>query len=416
MKILLISIGTRGDMEPFLAIGEILKEKGHEVTFLFPEQFHALVEDSGAQFESLGRAFIDMLESDLGKFAMGGAGPWWKKLGAYIKMARMQGDINKHMMEQQRKIVTEFQPDRIVHNGKAMFPVIWEVEHPGSTIMVSPVPFLHYVKGHTHVAFHSNYGDFLNKLTFRLADWGLIKTIMASLKWINRSDLSNKQIREALDSHKVIYTISPQLFPRPAYWPENRQVLGYHERDKTINWQPQPNLLQFLQRHEKILFVTFGSMTNPAPSKKTAIILNILQRNNIPALINTSAGGLLEPNTYDHDLFHFVSSIPYEWILPKMYGVIHHGGSGTTHMTLRHGCASLVIPHIIDQFAWDQILSAQGVGPSGIKVSKITEKNLAPKILALWQDEAYKRKAESIAEGMRREAGLREELYENIVE
>lgn len=415
MKILLTSIGTRGDMEPFLAIGEILQEKGHEVMFLFPEQFRGLVTDSGAQFEGLGSAFIEMLESDLGKFAMGGAGPWWKKIGAYVKMARMQGDINRQMMERQRKVVAEFQPDRIVHNGKAMYPVIWEVEHPGSTLFVSPVPFLHYVKGHTHVAFHSNYGNFLNKLTFRLADWGLLKTIMASLKWIERSDLSKQQIQQALDTHKVIYTISPQLFQRPAYWPDNRQILGYHERDKTINWQPTAALLQFLQRHEKILFVTFGSMINPEPTQKTAIILNILRRNQIPALINTSAGGLVEPADYDHNLFHFVSSIPYEWLLPKVYAVMHHGGSGTTHLTLRHGCASLIIPHIIDQFAWDQILSAKAVGPSGIKVSRITEKNLAPKILELFHTDAYKRNAENIAKEMRQEEVLREKLYLDIV-
>lgn len=415
MKILLTSIGTRGDMEPFLAIGEILREKGHEVMYLFPEQFRALVEESGAQFEGLGSAFIEMLESDLGKFAMGGAGPWWKKFGAYVKMARMQGGINKHMMERQRKVVAEFQPDRIVHNGKAMYPVIWEVEHPGSTMFVSPVPFLHYVKGHTHVAFHSNYGSFFNKLTFRLADWGLVKTIMAALKWIDRTDIRKKQIKNALDTHKIIYTISPQLFERPAYWPDTRQVLGYHERDKTINWQPAAPLLEFLQGHEKILFVTFGSMINPEPAKKTDIILNILKRNRIPALINTSAGGLIEPTDYDRDLFHFVSSIPYEWLLPKVYAVMHHGGSGTTHLALRHGCASLILPHIIDQFAWDQILSAKGVGPRGIKVSRITEKSLAPKILDLFHNETYKRNAEKVAEEMRKEEFLREKLYEKIV-
>lgn len=415
MKILLISIGTRGDMEPFLAIGEILQEKGHEVLYLFPEQFRGLVEDSGAQFEGLGSAFIEMLESDLGKFAMGGAGPWWKKFGAYVKLARMQGDINRHMMERQQQVVAEFQPDRIVHNGKAMYPVIWEVEHPGSTTFVSPVPFLHYVKGHTHVAFHSNYGSFLNKLTFRLADWGLVKTIMASLKWVNQTDISKKEIKKALDSHQVIYTISPQLFERPNYWPENIKVLGYHERDKTVNWQPSPGLLAFLERHEKILFVTFGSMINPEPVKKTEIILDILQQHQIPALFNTSAGGLVEPTDYDHDLFHFVSSIPYEWLLPKVYAVMHHGGSGTTHLTLRHGCASLILPHIIDQFAWDQMLSAKGVGPSGIKVGRISIKSLTPKLLDLFYNEAYKRKAEEMADKMRSEEVLREKLYQNIV-
>ena len=156
-------------------------------------------------------------------------------------------------------------------------------------------------------------------------------------------------------------------------------------------------------------------MTNPEPAKKTEIILNILEQHQIPALINTSAGGLIEPADYDHDLFHFVSSIPYEWLLPKIYAVMHHGGSGTTHLTVQHGCASLILPHIIDQFAWDQMLTAKGVGPSGIKVSRITENSLAPKLLNLFHNEAYKRTAEKMADQMRREEVLREQLYKNIV-
>ena len=73
MKILLLSIGTRGDMEPFLAIGELLAGKGHEIVCAFPEQFRSLAGDSGFRFLSLGTEFIEMLESPEGKSAMGGS-------------------------------------------------------------------------------------------------------------------------------------------------------------------------------------------------------------------------------------------------------------------------------------------------------------------------------------------------------
>jgi UDP:flavonoid glycosyltransferase YjiC (YdhE family) len=52
MKIILLSIGTRGDMEPFLAIGELLKERGHQVICAFPGQFRELAEDSEMEFIS----------------------------------------------------------------------------------------------------------------------------------------------------------------------------------------------------------------------------------------------------------------------------------------------------------------------------------------------------------------------------
>lgn len=72
MKVFSISIRTRGDMEPFLAIGEILIDIGHQVICAFPEQFRSLVTGTGMGFISLGSEYIALLESDIGKTAMGG--------------------------------------------------------------------------------------------------------------------------------------------------------------------------------------------------------------------------------------------------------------------------------------------------------------------------------------------------------
>ena len=58
MKRLLISIGTRGDMEPFLAIGELLKEKGHQVICAFSEQFARLAQESGQDYNLSGKKIL----------------------------------------------------------------------------------------------------------------------------------------------------------------------------------------------------------------------------------------------------------------------------------------------------------------------------------------------------------------------
>ncbi len=403
MKILISSIGTRGDIEPFLAIGELLRKNGHEVVCLFPEQFRVLARESNFEFVSLGSEFMEMLESETGKFALGGTGSKWKKILAFIKLAKIQSGNNKLMIQRQFNAVCDLKPDRIVHNGKVMYPVLWEVESPGKTVYISPVPYLHYVKGHTHTAFHSNYGDLLNRLTFRLADWGLEKAIMMAVKWLKLTGITRRRVQRALQNHQIIYTISPQLFTRPDYWPQNMQIAGYHERNKTAGWQPDEDLVQFLETHSKIVFVTFGSMTNPEPEAKTKIILNILQRNNIPAIINISSGGLVKPESYDKQRFLFVSAIPYDWVFPKMYAVIHHGGSGTTHMALKNGCVSLIIPHIIDQFIWNGIVHEKGAGPLGIKISNITEKNLEPKILEMFNNKTFREKAIQIGQQMKNE-------------
>ncbi len=414
MKVLLMSIGTRGDMEPFLAIGELLKEKGHGVICAFPEQFRELAKNSNLEFASLGKKFIEMLDSDDGKAALGG-GSGFKKFLANVKLAKNSKAVNKELVHRQYELIESENPDRIVHNGKAFCPIIWGVENRGKTTLISPLPYMHYVKHHTHVAFNSNFGSFLNKLTFSLANFGTVTTLMISIKWLNlKGQITRKQIKDAYFSNKAIYTISPSLFSRPAEWNESLKVLGFLEREKSVSLRPDIELDVFLEKHSRILFITFGSMLNPDPEEKTRIILEILERNNIPAIINTAAGGLIKPDRFDAERLHFVSRIPYDRIFPKIYGVIHHGGAGTTHLALKHGCATLIIPHIIDQFVWDKIIYAMGAGPKGVKIGKITTKNLEPKILELLNNRSFKEKAKQIAGRMEKE-DFREDVYRSII-
>lgn len=403
-------------MEPFLAIGEILHQKGHTITCMFPEQFRSLAEDSGFGFASLGDKFIKMLDSPAGRTAMGGGSLSLKKLKAYVKLIAAQQEVNKEMIIMQEEIIKNLKPDRIVHNGKVMYPVIWGLENNGKRVFVSPVPYMHYVKEHSHIAFNKNFGPFINKLTYQLANFGLIRTIASSLKWVSTSyRIKTKDIKKALFDNKAIYTISPSLFKRPEYWNDNLQVLGYHERKKTNNWEASEALNDFLKKHSKVILVTFGSMINTNPKEKTSIILEVLAQNNIPAIINTASGGLVKPKNYDKERFHFVDRIPYDWIFPKLYAVIHHGGSGTTHTAIKYGCASLIIPHIIDQYVWNKMVARKGIGPLGIDVSRITVKNLEAKIIDLFTNKSYKVKAEKLGKEIQSES-FQEEIYKTIIE
>ncbi len=416
MKIILVSVGTRGDMEPFLAIGELLKEKGEEVVCAFPEQFRELAESSGLQFASLGLKFMELLESEIGKAAMGGSGSRAKKILAYFKLAVNQKESSIELLNKQYELIEREKPDRIVYNGKAVYPIIWGLKNRGKNILISPFPYMHFVKDHAHIAFNSNYGAFLNKFTYALANFGLITTVMISKKWLNlKEKITRREIRVALKNNKAIYTISPSLFPRPDYWKDNLKVLGYHGKSKVTNGQAHKDIIEFLEKQNKVLLITFGSMSNPEPEEKTKLIIDILERNKIPAIINTASGGLVKIDRYDPNLIHFVDQIPYEIILPKIYGVIHHGGSGTTHMGLKHGCATMILPHIIDQFVWNKIIYSLGAGPKGIKIGKITRKNLEPKIIELISNRSYKERAEQIASRMNKE-NFREEIYKTIIE
>jgi len=319
------------------------------------------------------------------------------------------------MVLKQESVILEEQPDKILHSGKVIYPVVWSLKNKGKTILITPVPYMHYVKDHAHLGFNKNFGPFFNKYSYKLANYGLLKTVMGSVKNLSLDrKIKQKEIQDALFSNQAIYTISPTLFKRPDYWDDNLQVLGYHERKKTNNWKPDQELLSFLNKHSKIILVTFGSMINDAPKDKTDLILKVLEANKIPAIINTASGGLIKPSTFDTELFHFVKRIPYDWIFPKMYAVVHHGGSGTTHTTLKYGCSTLIIPHIIDQYVWNKIVHKKGIGPLGLDISQINEKNLEPLILDLVHNEKYKEKAEEIALEMNAEE-FRERIYKEII-
>jgi UDP:flavonoid glycosyltransferase YjiC (YdhE family) len=416
MKIILTSVGTRGDMEPFLAISEILREKGHQVICAFPEQFRNLAEESCFKFSSLGSKYIDMLESDIGKAAMGSSASGFKKFIANIKLASQQTGANKEIAWKQYEIITEENPDRVLYNAKGNYPIIWGLENKGKNILISAVPYLHYVKENTHIAFNSNFGNFFNKLTYSLYDFGISVTAVITKKWLKiTKKITRKQIRKEQLMNKAVYSISPTLFPRPDYWGDNLKVLGFHERNKTINWHPDNELIKFIKKHDKIIMITFGSMLNPEPEVKTNIIINILEKNKIPAIINTASGGLVKPDNFHSDIIYFVSQIPYDWIFPRMYGVIHHGGSGTTHLSLKYRCATMIIPHIIDQFVWNRIVYQKGAGPKGIKISKMTAEDLEEKIIDLMNNPFYKQNAKIIADQIEME-DFKDELYEFIID
>ena len=155
-------------------------------------------------------------------------------------------------------------------------------------------------------------------------------------------------------------------------------------------------------------------MINPEPKLKTKIILEILERNKIPAIINTAYGGLIKPDKLNSELICFVSQIPYDWIFPKMYAVIHHGGAGTTHLAIKYGCATMIIPHMIDQFVWDKMIFDMGVGPKGVKISRITNKNLELKVLELFNNRSFKEKSVKIGNQMKKE-DFKDELYKTII-
>lgn len=415
MKILLTSIGTRGDIEPFLAIGQLLHKKGHEILFSFPEQ-HSVLVSKEFNFFPLSSKFIELIESEEGKIMMGGEIRLFSKIKALYKLYKKGKSVNKLLINQQYEIIEKEKPDRIIYNSKCNYPLIWSIKNSKKCILISPVPyFMHYVHGNAHIGFNGNYGNLINRLTYRLANFSLVEMIKDASKDIPEEvSLSKRKIKKALLSERLIYNISPTLFPKPEYWPSNAKVLGYYKQNEATEWTPNIELANFLEANKTILFLTFGSMVNQNPENTSRLLLETLDKLKIPAIVNIASGGIIKLNEFaDNKLFHFVPSIPYEWIFKNVYGVIHHGGSGTTHLGLKNGCVTLIIPHIIDQFGWNTMVKDLGAGPKGPSIGKLSKNKIEPLLLDLVSNKSYKLKAEKISVRMNSE-NLKEELYEFI--
>ena len=250
MQIILISIGTRGDIEPFVAMGELLKKKGHNVTCAFPEQFRTFTERTGLSFFSLGTSFTELLNGDKAKTVLGGGSSFFGKIKTYIELAKDSKKVGRELFAKQYELIENQNPDRILYSGIVLYPIFWGIENKGKTFLVCPVPYMHYVKGHPHVAFNRNLGDFLNRFTFSLVNFGLIVTTKAALKKLNLSkNYSYQQLKNEISTSKVIYSLSPSLFPKPIYWKDNLKVLGYRERTNTARWIPEKELVDFIKKH-----------------------------------------------------------------------------------------------------------------------------------------------------------------------
>ncbi|NND07828.1 MAG: hypothetical protein HKN87_15735 [Saprospiraceae bacterium] len=187
MKVVLISVGTRGDMEPFLALAWLLKSKGHSVVCIFLEQFKSLVEEVEVEFLSLGSDFIDLLESREGKLVMGGRGSLLHKVQAYVALYRKSLIINRDMVDSQIQYLDQLMPDRVVYNGKSTGPLVWGSVLKGKSIILSPVPYLiHAVDNHPHIGVKWSWGRVFNRWTYTLANFAFVQNILSTTKGVRQ--------------------------------------------------------------------------------------------------------------------------------------------------------------------------------------------------------------------------------------
>ncbi len=415
MKILLSSVGTRGDIEPFLAQAELLQKDGHEVVCQFPEQFEKEVKALGYSFSAFDGGFLELLDSTSGKTIMGGGGSFWNQFKSYLNLIRSSSKIQKTILEEQRNALLAYIPDRIIFHPKCLYHLMAAMGEPGKFRLLSPIPCVtHPTEDFSHIglakwkpgskAWNLRSYTFFNGMRY-IAIRKYLKKFKGDIKPEHfKSNAIRKFETEEL---KTLYPISPNLFPKPSNWPENAIIPGFFQRNQQKNFIPDQELEAWLLRYPKAVLLTFGSMSNPNPEQSSKEIIRLLEKHQIPAVVNLSWRGLTKVQDSGDSIF-YVNQIPYDWILPKMYGIIHHGGSGTTHQGALNACVQLIVPHIIDQYFWNRLISKKKLGPSGTSIHNFKSDKFEQALVEFWSHPEFKVKAEQIAKSMKNEANPEE--------
>ena len=201
----------------------------------------------------------------------------------------------------------------------------------------------------------------------------------------------------------VLCGISPAVVPPPADWGGAVRVTGYWTLDAG-EWSPPPALAAFLDAGPAPVYVGFGSMSNRDPAATAALVIEALRRSGQRAVLLSGWGGLRQTDLPDSVLM--IDGAPHEWLFPRMAAVVHHGGSGTTAAGLRAGVPSLVVPFFGDQPYWGRRVAELGVGPAPIPRKQLTAERLAAAIATAVSDAPLRQRAAELGARLRAEDGV----------
>ena len=395
MKICILTIGTRGDVQPYIALGLGLKAAGHEVTISTLNEFKSLVHQYGLFHDSLRGDFLKVAQSTIGEKG----GNQLKRIRQYIEMAK--DTLVDEWASAQKAEVLIYSPAAI-----GGYHVAEKLEIPTFAAFPTPLysptrefpnPFLPF----------RNLGPF-NKLSHQLfAKLGpamyrgpidqFRKDVLALPPAKGENRLRGKPITK-------LYAYSEVVVPKPADWDESTVVTGYWFLDAPANWKPDPELVKFLQEGSPPVYIGFGSMFIGDGKQKTEIVVEALRLAGQRSILATGWGGLTADHT-SKDVF-VLDSVPHDWLFPKVAAIVHHGGAGTTGAALRAGKPQIICPFVGDQFFWGQRMADLGVSPSPIPQTKLTAERLADAIKYAVSDTNIRQRALSLGETVRAENGI----------
>lgn len=414
LNIVIQVVGSRGDVQPFIALGNELQKYGHRVRLATHNVFQDFVTKAGLEFFPIGGDPEELMAYMV------------KNPGVIPSMKSMrQGDIQR-----KRAMIAEML--RGFWSSCIEPDPIWQTPFVADAIIANPPSFAHVHCAQAlgipvHLMFTmpwTNTRAFPHPLANlknvgsdpTAANW-ISYSVVEWLTWQGLSGVINKW-RESIDLEPVemmdgpnlastlqipfTYCWSPALVPKPLDWPSHIDICGFFFRSAP-NYTPPPDLDAFLRAGPPPVYIGFGSIVIDDPEKMSRILIDAVQKCGTRAIISRGWSKLGGP---EMENIFYLGDCPHEWLFQHVAAVVHHGGAGTTACGLLNGRPTTIVPFFGDQQFWGNMVATAGAGPKPIHHKILNAENLAEAIEFCLTPEALAA-AGKIAAQMSSETGVR---------
>ena len=394
MNILLVTIGSAGDVHPFVGLGVALKQRGHRVTVITNPYFMQTVEHAGLALISLGTA-------DEYRKTIQNPDLWHPRKG--FEVVARYGILPS--IRPVFEIISRYDPKEtvVVASGLAFGARVAQEKSKLrlATVHLQPALFRSAYKPPKTATFSipEKMPRFLKRLIFEAVDFIVIDRMLAPELNAFRAEFGLSPVRHLfgkwIHSPQLVIGLFPDWFANPQPdWPDNTKLTGFIRYDRADNYKGlSPEILRFLDDGDRPIVFTIGTAMQHGKKFFEASVeaCRLLDKR---ALFLTQHLSHLPPKL--PETIKQVEYIPFSKVLPHAAALVHHGGIGTTAQGLAAGTPQLVMPMNHDQPDNAARIVKLGVGIS-LKLNDYHGKTVADKLNHLLRSQQVQLQCQKVA-------------------